>query len=200
MNLGRYKRELSAALAFVALLVLVAVREPTFFSGANLRDLALNNAPVLLIAVGMTLVILVGEIDISVGSQFAVCSVAAGLLAKAGVPVLLLLPCVVVIGATMGALNGVLVGHLRLPSIIVTLAMLVAWRDALRWTTEGAWVQDLPPDFQWFGLGQGAGQLLIVAVALAVLVAFSWSLRNLRAGRAVYAVGSDAEAARLAGI
>ena len=54
MNLGRYKRELSAALAFVALLVLVAVREPMFFSGANLRDLALNNAPVLLIAVGMT--------------------------------------------------------------------------------------------------------------------------------------------------
>ena len=200
MNLGRYKRELSAALAFVALLLLVAVREPMFFSGANLRDLALNNAPVLLIAVGMTLVILVGEIDISVGSQFAVCSVAAGLLAKAGVPVLLLLPCVVVIGAMMGALNGVLVGHLRLPSIIVTLAMLVAWRDALRWTTEGAWVQDLPPDFQWFGLGQGAGQLLIVAVALAVLVAFSWILRNLGAGRAVYAVGSDAEAARLAGI
>ncbi len=148
----------------------------------------------------MTLVILVGEIDISVGSQFAVCSVAAGLLAKAGVPVLLLLPCVVVIGAMMGALNGVLVGHLRLPSIIVTLAMLVAWRDALRWTTEGAWVQDLPPDFQWFGLGQGAGQLLIVAVALAVLLAFSWISRNLGAGRAVYAVGSDAEAARLAGI
>src|SRR5918998_1486956 len=200
MKLSRYKRELSALLAFVALLVLVALVSPSFFSGANLRDLALNNAPVLLVAVGMTLVILVGEIDISVGSQFAVCSVAAGWLAKEGVPVALLLPSVLLLGALMGAVNGALVGYLRLPSIIVTLAMLVAWRDALRWVTQGEWVQNLPPNFQWFGLGQAAAQWLIVGVALGVLAAFSWMSRNLGAGRAVYAVGSDAEAARLAGI
>src|SRR5437016_9095762 len=125
MKLGRYKRELSAALAFAALLVLIGVVAPSFFSAANVRDLALNNAPTLLIAIGMTLVILVGEIDISVGSQFAVCSVIAGELAKAGVPVGLLLPCLILIGAAMGAINGLLVGWLRLPSIIVTLAMLV---------------------------------------------------------------------------
>jgi rhamnose transport system permease protein len=145
-------------------------------------------------------VILVGEIDISVGSQFAVCSVVAGMLAKAGVPVPLLLPCLILAGALMGSVNGLLVGWLRLPSIIVTLAMLVAWRDALRWATEGAWVQNLPANFQWFGLGQTLGQWLIVLIALVVLVSFSWMLRNLGAGRAVYAVGSDAEAARLAGI
>jgi rhamnose transport system permease protein len=100
----------------------------------------------------------------------------------------------------MGMLNGALVGWLRLPSIIVTLAMLVAWRDALRWITAGAWVQDLPPNFQWFGLGQEWGQWLIVAVALALLFCFSWVLHNLAVGRAIYAVGSDSEAARLAGI
>ncbi len=200
MKLGHYKREVSAALAYAALLVFVGLVAPSFYSAANLRDLVLNNAPTLLIAIGMTLVILVGEIDISVGSQFAVCSVAAGWLAKEGVPVALLLPCIVLIGAAMGALNGVLVGQLRLPSIIVTLAMLTAWRDALRWVTEGAWVQNLPANFQWFGLGQAAGQWLIVAVALGVLVSFSWLLRNLGGGRAIYAVGSDAEAARLAGI
>src|ERR671931_2759122 len=99
MKLGRYKRELSAALAYAALLALVAVVAPSFFSGANLRDLALNNASVLLVAVGMTLVILVGEIDISVGSQFAVCGVAAGWLAKEGVPIPLLLPSVLLLGA-----------------------------------------------------------------------------------------------------
>ena len=200
MKISRYKRELSAALAYVALLVAVGAAAPTFFGAGNLRDLALNNAPVLLVAVGMTLVILVGEIDISVGSQFAVCSVAAGWLAKEGVPVALLLPSVLLLGALMGAVNGALVGYLRLPSIIVTLAMLVAWRDALRWVTQGEWVQNLPPNFQWFGLGQTLAQWLIVGVALGVLVAFSWMLRNLGAGRAVYAVGSDAEAARLAGI
>jgi len=71
MKLGRYKRELSAAMAYAALLVLIGIVSPSFFSAGNLRDLALNNAPVLLVAVGMTLVILVGEIDISVVSQFA---------------------------------------------------------------------------------------------------------------------------------
>jgi rhamnose transport system permease protein len=200
MQLNRYKRELSAAIAYAVLLIVVGVLAPSFFSGANLRDLALNNASVLLVSIGMTMVILVGQIDISIGSQFAVASVAAGALAKAGVPILVLLPCLILIGAAMGAVNGALVGWLRLPSIIVTLAMLVAWRDALRWTTGGEWVQDLPANFQWFGLGQGLGQLLIVISSLAVLIFFAWTLRNLAAGRAIYAVGSDAEASRLAGI
>jgi ribose/xylose/arabinose/galactoside ABC-type transport system permease subunit len=200
MRFNRYKRELSAALAYAVLLIVVAISAPSFFSGANLRDLALNNAPVLLVSIAMTLVILIGQIDISVGSQFAVATVAAGWLAKSGIPIALLLPCVILIGVLMGTINGVLVGLLRLPSIIVTLAMLVAWRDALRWTTGGEWVQNLPADFQWFGMGQQLGQWTIVLASLAVLVALSWVLRNLTVGRSVYAVGSDAEAARLAGI
>jgi rhamnose transport system permease protein len=200
MRLNRYKRELSAAIAYAVLLIVVAIIAPSFFTATNLRDLALNNAPVLLVSIGMTMVILVGQIDISVGSQFAVASVLAGVLAKAGVPILLLLPCLFLIGAVMGAVNGALVGWLRLPSIIVTLAMLVAWRDALRWTTGGEWVQDLPANFQWFGFGQSWGQWLIVIASVAVLILFTWILRNLAAGRAIYAVGSDAEAARLAGI
>ena len=200
MKLNRYKRELSALLAYFALLAAVGLVAPAFYSATNLRDIALQNAAVLLVAVGMTLVIVAGEIDISVGSQFALCSVAAGLLAQAGVPVWLLLPSVMLLGAALGAVNGALIGWLRLPSIIVTLALLVAWRDALRWATGGAWVQDLPANFQWFGLGQAAGQWLIVVSALAVLAAFAWLMNNLGAGRAVYAVGSDAEAARLVGI
>jgi rhamnose transport system permease protein len=61
-------------------------------------------------------------------------------------------------------------------------------------------VQDLPPSFQWFGLQPAAAQTLIVLVAVAVLIAGGWALKNLRVGRSVYAVGSDEEAARLAGI
>ncbi len=200
MNFSRYKRELSAAGAFALLLIVVAILAPSFFSTTNLRDLALNNAPVLLVSVGMTMVILVAEIDISVGSQFAIASVAAGGLAKAGVPMAAVLICVVIVGAAMGSINGVLIGKLRLPSIIVTLAMLVAWRDALRWTTGGEWVQNLPANFQWLGLGQSAGQWIIVLAVLIVLVVLAWCLRHMAIGRACYAVGSDAEAARLAGI
>jgi len=200
MKFGRYKREMSAAIAFAVLLVIVGIIAPSFFSAGNLRDLMINNAPALILAVGMTLVILVGQIDISVGSQFAVCSVAAGFLAKTGMPLPLLVVCVLLTGAAMGAINGALIGWLRLPSIIVTLAMLVLWRDALRWVTEGAWVQDLPANFQWFGLGQRSGEWLIVAITLLLFAIFAWSLRNLVLGRTLYAVGSDAEAARLAGI
>jgi len=200
MRLNRYKREISTALAYAVLLFVIAIIAPSFFSGANIRDLALNNAPVLLVSIAMTLVILIGQIDISVGSQFAVATVAAGWLAKSGIPIPLLLLCVILIGALMGAINGVLVGSLRLPSIIVTLAMLVAWRDALRWTTGGEWVQNLPANFQWFGMGQQLGQWMIVLASLVLLGLLSWALHNLAAGRAVYAVGSDAEAARLAGI
>lgn len=200
MTLKRYKREASAFGAYVILLLAMALIAPAFFNPGNLRDLAMNNAAVLLVAIGMTLVILTGEIDISVGSQFAVCTVAAGWFAKAGVPILLVLPLVILTGSLLGAVGGAFVGRFRMPSIVVTLALMVAWRDGLRWITEGAWVQNLPPDFQWFGFGQSAGQLLIIAAGLIVLLIAAWGLNNLSAGRAVYAVGSDAEAARLAGI
>ncbi len=200
MNFSRYKREISAAGAFVILLLVLAIVAPSFYSAGNLRDLLINNAPTLLIAIGMTMVILVGEIDISVGSQFAVCSIAAGMLAKTGVPMPLLVVMIVAIGAAIGSVNGLLVGWLRLPSIIVTLAMLVLWRDALRWFTEGAWVQNLPETFQWFGLAQGGGELVIFGITTIVFAVFAFGLRGVVAGRRIYAVGSDAEAARLAGI
>lgn len=200
MNFNRYKREISALAAYVILLLAVGIIAPAFFGAGNLGDLLINNAPILLIATGMTLVILIGEIDISVGSQFAVASVAAGFLAKTGMPIPVLFLCILLIGAAMGAVNGLLVGWFKLPSIIVTLAMMVTWRDSLRWMTEGAWVQDLPANFQWFGLGQTGGQLLIVGIPLVIFAISAWILRNLSLGRSVYAVGSDAEAARLAGI
>ena len=200
MFLNRYKRELSAALAYAVLLVVMAIAAPSFLSAGNLRDLAMNNAAALLVAMGMTMVIISGQIDISIGSQFAVCTVLAGALAKAGVPIALVLPCVIAAGAVMGSVGGFLVAWLRLPSIVVTLALMVAWRDGLRWTTEGAWIQNLPANFQWFGLDQVKGELLLVAITLSVFAALAWALSNIASGRSVYAVGSDAEAARLAGI
>jgi rhamnose transport system permease protein len=76
---------------------------------------------------------------------------------------------------------------------------MVAWRDALRWTTQGAWIQDLPASFQWLGLTQRAYPYMSCGIAAAVLVAMSWTLRHVAAGRAIYATGSDLDAARLAG-
>ena len=196
----RYRRELSVAFAIVALALVMAIVAPRFFAPENLLDLLLANIPVLIVAVGMTLVILTGQIDISVGSHFAICSVAAGVLARMGLPVLAAGAMACVCGALLGALNGALVAYMRMPSIVVTLAAMVALRDALRWTTEGAWIQDLPPGFQWFGLSQSGSAAFTAIVAIIVVIKASWVLRNLRAGRAVYATGSDPNAARLAGI
>jgi rhamnose transport system permease protein len=187
-------------LAALALLALLAVVAPSFFRMANLRDLLTGNAPILVAAIGMTLVILARQIDISIGSQFAICGVAAGLLAKAGVPMPLVGLGAVATGALLGGLNGWLVAGLGLPSIVVTLATMVMLREGLRWATEGVWVQDLPAGFQWLGLGQEAGRLVIPLAAFAILLAFAWGMRYVAAGRAVYATGSDAEAARLAGM
>src|SRR5207302_1478539 len=96
-SIEKYKREISAAIAFILLLIIVAVTAPTFFDGDNLRDLVINNAATMLVAIGMTIVILAGQIDISAGSQFAVCSVAAGMLAKTGLPIILVFALVLMI-------------------------------------------------------------------------------------------------------
>jgi rhamnose transport system permease protein len=195
-----FRREWPSLIALLLLYAFLAVAAPQFFSLQNLRDLALANVPVLLVAAGMTLVIVVAEIDISVGSLFAVVSVCCGLVAKAGVPVPLVSVAALIMGSALGACNGALISFLQIPSIVVTLATMVAWREALRWITGGAWVEGLPSNFQWIGLSQGWGQLVIVLTALAFFGGLWWASGNLAAGRMVFATGSNKEAARLAGL
>ena len=188
------------ALALVALLAVLALVAPGFYTPSNLRDLLLNNLAPLLASAGMTVVILAGQIDISTGAQFAVCSVAAGELARIGAPSAALFVLVPLVGSALGMANGALVARARIPAIVVTLASMVVLRDGLRWVTRGAWVQDLPASFQWLGLGQQAGQAVLLLVAVAVFAILATALRHLAAGRAIYATGSNAEAARLAGL
>jgi rhamnose transport system permease protein len=197
---GRYRREFSVAAAYALFLILLAAAAPRFFGADPIRNLVVSQAPVLVAAVGMTLVILCRQIDISIGSIFSVCGVVAGLLARSGLPMTLVAVGTLAAGGLLGSINGVLVARLGLPSIVVTLANLVIWRESLRYMREGAFVRGLPSGFQWFGVGQGAGQWLVVLIALVVFAAFAWGLRNLAGGRVIYATGSDPEAARLVGI
>ncbi|HXW04861.1 MAG TPA: ABC transporter permease [Vicinamibacterales bacterium] len=193
-------RERSVAAAIVALGLVLAAGAPGFFSRENLLDVFLANVPVLIIALGMTLVILAGEIDISVGSTFAICSVVSGLLARSGLALAGVILGTCAAGAGLGALNGSLVAYARIPSIVATLATMVALRDGLRWATEGAWIQDLPASFQWLGFSQVSYPFVVCAVALVLLAGLGWGLGYLPAGRAVYATGSNRDAARLAGL
>src|SRR5205085_70780 len=147
----RYFRELSVAAALAVLLLVLAFAAPAFFGKQQLFTTLTAAAPVLVAACGMALVIIARQIDISIGSQFALCSVMAGLLAQAGLPMPLVALGAVACGAILGAFNGALVAGLGLPSIVVTLATMVTWREALRWWREGEFVKDLPDRFQWFG-------------------------------------------------
>ena len=195
----RYSREIAVASALGAMLLALAIWAPAFYQPQPLLSFLTRQAPALVVACGMALVIITREIDISVGSQFSVCSVAAGLLAAAGWPLAAVLPAAIGIGAVLGAVNGALVTGLGLPSIVVTLATMVTLRQGLNVIRQGVFV-NLPDGVQWLGLSQKAGQWALVGAALAILVGLALALRGLAAGRQIYAVGSNAEAARLAGV
>lgn len=197
--MNKYFRELSVTAALGLVLLGLAVFAPAFFQPQPLLSLVTREAPTLVVACGMALIIICRQIDISVGSQFSVCSVCAGLLAARGWPLLLVVPASAAIGALLGAFNGWLVAGLRLPSIVVTLATMVTLRQGLNLIRQGEFV-NLPDNVQWFGLSQTGGQWALVVTALVLLVIFGLLMRHLAAGRWVYAVGTDAEAARLAGI
>ena len=192
-------RELSLLIVLGVILAALFVFAPSFYQAQPLLSLASAAAPALIATCGTALVMIARQIDISIGSQFAVCTVAGALLAAAHWPIAVVLVAAVVLGAILGAVNGVFVAVLRLPSIVVTLATMVTWREALRWQRQGAFV-NLPDGVQWFGLAQVQGQIVILAVALLVLLCLALGSRHLAGGRFIYAVGSDPEAARLAGL
>lgn len=197
--ISRYKRELSVAAATAIVLVLLAIAKPDFFARQNVRDILVTKSYVLVVAIGMTLVILARQIDISVGSQFAICGVAASLMAKAGVPLPVMVVGTIVAGGVLGALNGALVAGLGLPSIVVTLATMVSLEQGIRWVTGGEPVRNAP-NFQWLGFEQSTGEILVLATAAVVFAMSAIGMRYLRAARSIVATGSDPEAARLAGI
>ncbi len=205
--LKNYTRELSVAAALGLVLLALAIFAPAFYEAQPLLSLVARQAPVLVIAAGMTLVIICRQIDISVGSQYAICSVVAGLVAArlgaahwpiAAISLVAMLTSIAT-GAFLGALNGALIAGLRLPSIVVTLATMVTLRQGLNMVRQGEFV-NLPDGMLWFGLNQIPGQVSLIVGALVLLGLMALAMRHLAAGRFVYAVGTDAEAARLAGI
>lgn len=103
-------------------------------------------------------------------------------------------------GAACGAVNGALTAYVGLPSIVVTLATMVALRDGLRWQTQGTWVGRLPVGFLRFGMGQTQYTLMLLGLTAFIVMGFALGLRYLRVCRAVFATGSNPEAAREMGI
>lgn len=197
--LTRYFREASVAAALIVGLLLLAIWAPHFYDAQPLLSRLTTAAPRLLVAGGMALILLTRQVDISVGSIFAVCCVLAGHWLADGGSLWWVVPSAMFLGGAIGAVNGALVAGLGLPSIVVTLASMVTLREALRLAQQGVFV-NLPERVQWFGGSMAAGQAGICGAVVVLWICLALALRHSTGGRFLYAVGSDAEAARLAGL
>ena len=197
--MNKYFREITVAAALCLLLLSLAVFAPHFFQSQPFVSRLTSQMPALVAAIGIALIIISRQIDISIGSQFSMCAIIAGVTAASGLPLGVAIAVAIGAGAMMGALNGVLVAYLKLPSIVVTLATMVTWQEALRLWQQGR-LLNLPDGIQWFGLSQSVGQTVVISIAFILLIGAALAMKHLSAGRFIYAIGTDAEAARLAGI
>jgi len=193
-------RELSI-LAFMAVVALILLWfAPGFFTLGNFRSVLIYTAYIAIAAYGASLAILTGNPDISVGSILAVCAMVGGHLAKLDIPIPLVILAVCATGGALGMINGLLVTRLGVHAIIVTLGTLGVYRGAMLYFTEGSWVYDLPTDFRMIGLGTVMGIPNPIWVAALTLLVGAFILAYTSWGRALYAVGSNPEAARLCGL
>src|SRR3989442_1616149 len=183
-----------------AVFVYVGVKQSNFIDASTIGNILTNAAYGSVVGVGMTAVIVAGQLDISVGSMLAVCALASGTLARAGVPMALVVLASLGLGLAMGAVNGALVAYVRIPAIIVTLATLTILRGAILWWTQGYWIMPLTPAWKVLGTSPVLGLPLPVWVGLTTVGVAAYLLAHTVFGRQIYAVGSNPQPAVLAGI
>jgi ribose/xylose/arabinose/galactoside ABC-type transport system permease subunit len=196
---GHWSQELVVLGAIVTLFIVVGAVNPMFLSASNIGNLFAGNAYIAVAAIGMSMVIICGHIDVSVGSLIGVLAMVSGSIAVAGYPVWVAWLVPVLVGAAVNAGMGALVAYGRIPAIVVTLGMYSILKGGLISVTGGAWISSLPPDFmiaqfRWFGVASTVWFMGVLTILAALWMRYSVP------GRSIYALGSNAEAARAAGI
>ncbi len=186
-------------LAILIETIVFAWLAPQFLSVDNFVNIAISIAVIGILAVGMTFVILTGGIDLSIGSVAALAGVAAAIVSlKFGV--LIGFAAALAVGIGCGILSGAFIAYFRVPPFVVTLAILTIARGLAFILSEGRSIGNLPEDFSRLGKASIFGVPLSVLIMLATFAAGWFVLKHTTFGRYVYAVGSNAEAAFLAGI
>jgi ribose transport system permease protein len=185
------------------LLVAAAVAATTdrFLDEGNLANLALQVSIVAIVAIGSTVVILTGGIDLSPGSAIALMTMVFAILAKNwAVPLPIAVAAVLALGLLLGLVNGVLTAYLRIPSFITTLATLSAFRGIAFMFNNGSPIFSVSPNIEALFYGTLGGLPLPLFYVVVFYALAYWFLRYTRLGRAIYAVGGNPNAARLSGI
>nr|WP_254431355.1 ABC transporter permease [Agromyces sp. Marseille-P2726] len=198
-------REFGILLALLLVILAATIANPNFlFSADGWRDLLLTPSILVLLAVGQAIVIITRNVDLSVGSVLGLSAYLTGRLFidLQGIPTLAVFLIVIVFGAVLGLVNGALVAFAKVPSLVITLGTLYAYRGINVLWAGGDRVNasDLPRDFLALGTGQVLFIPILTIIALVVLIVAGWVMKNSRAGREFYAIGSDPDAAELYGL
>jgi ribose transport system permease protein len=186
----------------VLLCIFLSFATDSFLSVRNLLNI-LDQITVLgIMAVGMTFVILIGGIDLAVGSVLALAMMVMGYLSNdMGLPLQLAIVVALLVGAGSGAISGLLVTAFGVPAFIATLAMMSVARGLANMITDGQQIVGFPGWFNLMAIIRYGGFLTLTVALMLVVFAIGWAfLRYTSAGRSLYAIGGNAEVARLAGI
>ena len=192
--------EIGLIVAIIVLYAVLAFSAPNFLTGGNQLNILRDAAFVGIIAWGMTFVLIAGEIDISVGPHVAFAGIVLAKLAMLGVSLPVAVILVLVIGAMIGVVAGALRAFIDVPSFIVTLALWLALRGIAQVLSDAVPIVILDFEFQRWGAGSVAGIPIPAIFMLLLFGLFSLVARRSVLGRSIYAVGGNAEAARLSGI
>jgi rhamnose transport system permease protein len=188
--------------ALVALIVLGSLLSPFFLTPGNFSNLIAALMEVAIMALPMTLIIVAGEIDLSVESMAGLASAILGFLWAAGVPLEMAIPLVLLAGAVGGLLNGLLVARAGLPSLVVTLGTLALFRGLALIVLGPRGISDFPPAFTELGFGHVPGTLIpwpfVICIGLALGLGIV--LHRTWIGRQIYAIGKNTGAARFSGV
>lgn len=186
----------------VAILVMGSFQSPYFLNGTSFSLMFSNFSEKSIMILAMMLIIIVGEIDLSVASVLGLASAILGFLFAAGWPLWLAILVALLSGGVAGLINGLLVTHVGLPSLVVTLGTLALFRGAAYIVLGDRGISNYPDAFTQFGYGSIPGTLIpwtfLVFVGLVVVVALA--LHGSWVGRQLFAIGNNKDAARFAGI
>ena len=197
-------REVQLAFILALLVAIVGARAPVFLSAKSVDSLFTDSAILVMMTLAQMLVILTRGIDLSVAANLALCGMAVALIGQKapGVPVGVLVIIAMAIGASLGAINGALIGFLRLPPIVVTLGSMSVFRGMIFVLSGGAWVSShhMTPQFIAFPLDRLFGLTHLVWLAIAAILTAWFVTRHSRFGRELYAIGNHPVSAGYVGV
>ena len=197
-------RELGILAALALVVIVTTAVNPRFLSVQSIRDLLLNASIIALLTVGQTLVVVTRNVDLSVGSVLGLTAFMTGTLfvGRPGLPVVVALLAGILVGVVCGAVNGAVTAVGKVPSLVVTLGTLYVFRGIDYAWAGGRQINaaDLPDSLLSLGSGRFLGVPYLVAITVVLVAVAAYALRSYRSGRELYAIGSNPDAAVLAGI